>query len=634
MIAVIGTLLSGICIQECPAAPTDNYRTVTVPFHCQKNDDDFRPHQVVIADIQTGIASPPAKATLVFDTGTDHSCISASLARKLGLTPIPAMVGGITLNLNGQPTLAVKVARLYLGELQINNFQFVVLPDQQLPEDGILGTDLCSAFPVNINFSSSSLVFIVPSGTTFDYDTLNALPTTVSSSYIANLGFGAAVIAPMIKYGNDFFANVVLRNGSVTATDLLGIDSGGVWTRLSAQTWQKLKLETVAKKGDSGLTGKFTEEVAWLSYLGCGGIDTDNLLVVYSPDEYQQAHPSLCLDILASYDVLLDFPHQKMYLKPRTDLQAITLRQYEAASSARRRQWVQNPLYVFYPISSRDFGTAIPYDLTSNGLPLAQVRLNLATPPVSFLLRSSTDSVIITESLAKQWQLNLETPLDDAKKPRLIDGYSLHTAQIPSFQIGGAKAKGEIGVLPDAGLLPYTSYLPLSGVVGAGIFSEHPLLMDPVTQTWMRLTGFHPEDLPSLEMADATRVDILDPDKDGIPAIAVEEQKGAAQGTDTMTLATGSPFTLLSAKSAQDLKLTPEPHKLTYGAGEDITVFNQAHLSQISIGSIVLKDVLVAYPVGAMPSDFYPRLGMNVISRLRLLVDAPGKKMYVKKVGE
>ena len=34
-----------------------------------------------------------------------------------------------------------------------------------------------------------------------------------------------------------------------------------------------------------------------------------------------------------------------------------------------------------------------------------------------------------------------------------------------------------------------------------------------------------------------------------------------------------------------------------------------------------------------MPEYFSPRLGMDVISRLRLLIDTPAKKLYVKKAG-
>jgi hypothetical protein len=62
--------------------------------------------------------------------------------------------------------------------------------------------------------------------------------------------------------------------------------------------------------------------------------------------------------------------------------------------------------------------------------------------------------------------------------------------------------------------------------------------------------------------------------------------------------------------------------------------FSFAVLSSLLPNGVVLKDVLVADSIGAMPKNFYPRLGMNVISKLRLRVDAPAKKMYVKKASD
>ena len=158
--------------------------------------------------------------------------------------------------------------------------------------------------------------------------------------------------------------------------------------------------------------------------------------------------------------------------------------------------------------------------------------------------------------------------------------------------------------------------------------------MDPRTQTWMTFDtlAFGSDDLKSVEMDGAATLDLLTPASSGLRAFMVEVKEGKKQHREALELATGSPFTLLSAEAAQALKLTPEPQKLRSVIGTEVTVFNQAHVSQLALGSVMLENVLVAYPDGAMPEHFSPRLGMDIISRLRLLIDTPAKKLYVKKI--
>ena len=92
-------------------------------------------------------------------------------------------------------------------------------------------------------------------------------------------------------------------------------------------------------------------------------------------------------------------------------------------------------------------------------------------------------------------------------------------------------------------------------------------------------------------MDDAAALDLLTPDGNGVPACVVQVKQGG-QKSGTLTLATGSPFTLLSAATAQALKLKPDPKKLKYSTGADVATFSQTHVSQLVIGNVVLRDVL------------------------------------------
>ncbi len=642
MLIVMTVLLHADCSQRCFADLADAHRAITVPFTAFSSDYEFTPRQLVTVRIRKSETAPAISATFIFDTGTTHCAITSRFADKLGL-PLHLMrnqLGG-TLSFIGRPAFAMKVGSLSVGALKIKNFDLVVLSREESakvsnqPIDGVLGANFWSSFVVHLNFGLQQITFIT-SAVNYSFDRLGQNPVKLSAAEIARQGFEAALVVPMIMLPGKPYAVASLSNGQADTVDLLLVDSGSNATFVSDQTRRKLNLQTLGIGVFTGIEGQSTASDIWLPSLVCGTLKLSDLLVhsAVQPD-LPQSVSILGLDVLANYDVLLDFPHQKMYLKPRADLLSVTSREYDAASPAQRRQWAQRKLIVRYLTARETFGLVVPYDLTPDGLPLAQVRLNDTAMPSAFLLKSSTHNVFISDILAQQWKLTPHPSLDAAGKPLLMLGDAFGQVQLPKLLIGSLTVKGSVAVLPADKLLSWASYTSVPGIIGSAVIFGRPVLMDPATQSWIYLNEFKTEDLAGLNMSDAAAaVDILDPDQDSIPAVAVQEQQGAAQFTDTMTLATGSPFTLLSAEAAKTLHLTPEPKTLSYGAGKDITVFNQAHLSQISIGGVVLKDVEVAYPIGAMPDGFYPRLGMNVISRLRLLVDVVGKKMYVKSVGQ
>ena len=585
-------------------------------------------------ELQKDKLSPAVSATFLFDTGSTHCAVSASLAAKLKL-PQHTLTDqfGKPLQLDGKAAIGVIVDQMDIGAFQVKDVPINILPDEQLtqalgqPVDGVIGADIWHSLAVRLDFTKNELTFLVPKNPVA-YSALAFTSTNLSPLNIGQLDFSKALVVPLLHGPYTYSALFEMTNGTKTETQILLIDTGTPRTVISQPVADLLGLKPVVKASYAAINN-FNVGVSWLSSLHCGDLTATDLLVA-SPSNYISGFvPRLGVDVLANYDILLDFPHQKMYLKPRADMQAVTSRQYEAASSAQRQQWAQKRLMLIYPTLD---SYAIPYELNGDRLPVAQVRSNWASSPVLFLLKSNTANVFVSEALAKERRLETEIMLGSDEKPFLLHGQFVHTAKIAKFYVGAVEMNGEIAVLPADLWLQSASYQAVSGVIGASFCFAHPTLMNPETHTWLQIWKvLQPEDITSLGMADAAVVDILDPDSDGIPTLPVQVQQGPAQFTNTLTLATGSPFTLLSAEAAKALNLAPEPQKLTYGAGKDITIFNQAHLLQLSIGGVVLKDVTVAYPIGAMPDGFYPCLGMNVISKLRLLVDVPAKKMYVKK---
>ena len=587
----------------------------------------------------------------MFDTGANVSGVSATFVRKLGGDQFFAQGGiGKQSNLLEKP-MWVQVPTVQVGDLKVKDVPLRVLPDEQVrvapghKVDGILGTDFCGSFVIHLDFTRSQITFIVPSQTLL-YSELTSKPVLLPPEEIARQGFSGAQIVPLIHFNDLFWTSAQLHNQRRVADDLLLIDSGSDTTLLSERSASQLSLlsissqnyveplAAVSSRNYANLTGETITSTGWLPSIQCGGLRLDNMLVLWPHVPQQDFKARLGLDVLANYDVLFDFPHQKMYLKPRNDLQAITSRQYEAASLAQRRQWAQGRPIITYPTNDRLDSFAIPYELNATGLPIAQVRSEAGGVPTPFLLKTSLSDSYLTESLATKWGLVQKPGMMDNGKPLTLDGHPLSAVTVPHLRVGGVQWDSSLVVLSPELSLRAASGLSVEGVLGANALLQGPLLMDPHTQTWV-LFGANlpigPNDLTSIEMDDASALDLLTPNNDGIPSFAVEVRQGEERHMETLQLATGSPFTLLSAEAAWSLKLTPEPQKLKSDTGVGIAVFNQARVSQLSLGNVVLTDVLVAYPDGAMPEHFSPRLGMDIISRLRLLVDMPGKKLYVKK---
>lgn len=641
----------GMC-RALASQAAHSYIAVTVPFTAPQEDRFYRPHQLITVGVQKDAMLAASRATFLFDTGSNISSISATFARKLGGDKIPFMGRMGQQSPQQDAPVWVQAPSIQVGDLKIKHMLLRVLPDEQLrvasghKVDGILGADFCQSFVVHLDFTRSQITFIVPSQT-LTYSTPISAPVLLSPEEIARQGFSGAQVVSLIHFNGLFWTSAHLHDQRRVADDLLLIDSGSDTTFLSEQSVQKLNLLSVSSQNHAeplpvlsnwnhaNLTGEFIASAGWVPGLQCGGLRLDDMLVLWPSVPQADFKAILGLDALANYDVLLDFPHQKMYLRTRSDLQAITSHQYESASAVQRQQWAQGRPIIIYPTNNRLDSLAVSYDLNAAGLPITQVRSAVGETPASFLLKTSLSDSYLTEPLAKKWGLVQRPGVMSDGTPLTMEGHPLSEVVVPNLRVGGLLlTSSSMVVLSPVQSLRAASGLSVAGAMGANALLQGPLLMDPQTQTWMLFIAnmsMGPDDLKSVEMADASALDILTSNNDGIPSFAVEVRKGTQRHKETLEMATGSPFTLLSAKAAQTLKLTPEPQKLRYGPAADVTVFNQAHVSQLCVGDVVLENVLIAYPDGAMPTDFSPHLGMDVISRLRLLVDMPGKKLYVKK---
>lgn len=258
--------------------------------------------QVRVNDAVTG--------TFLFDTGTNVSLLTDTLAAKLGLTPKPVLKDGHPFQVQGQSAEAVVVSRLQAGALRLNNVQMIVWKEQALvslaqhPLDGIIGTNIMRFFPVLFDCARSQITIWRPGALT--------------TEELTQAGFADAAAVPLADPSGDFlYSTVVLfQNGSVKRPDTLLIDTGAERTTIANNVAVDLGLQPSGKPESANFLGSsFPAWAATVETLTLGSASLNNVLVGY-PAERVIERKLLGMDALMRFRVLMDFPENKMYLAP------------------------------------------------------------------------------------------------------------------------------------------------------------------------------------------------------------------------------------------------------------------------------------------------------------------------------
>ena len=254
-------------------------------------------------------------ATFVVDTGTNNCLISQSLAAKLGLLPVPAKLpDGKPLLFDGKQPQEVTLTSLKLGgksgplNIEPLHGAFLVLPDQQLRVsanclvDGLIGSSLLEEFAVALDFSGCTMIICYPGS------------LTLAEAQYLGYHQEEETIMPIFSANNFYYAQVDLKNNTVSLQVNLLLDTGSDLTAIPRDAAQKLSLVSLRQLPQAGLSANFTVNEARLQRLSLGNLDVKNQLVTYGIEADHS--PRLGLDILSHYKVLLDFPAKKMYLQP------------------------------------------------------------------------------------------------------------------------------------------------------------------------------------------------------------------------------------------------------------------------------------------------------------------------------
>ena len=247
--------------------------------------------------------------TFLFDTGTNVSLITDTLAAKLGQKTQPLVVSGHPFLVAGRPSTFVTAAHLQAGPMRLDAVQLILVNQRRLfslaqhPLDGIIGTNILRSFPVLFDYPHHQITIWKTDGLTADE--------------LTAAGFAGVVPTPITDPGGQFLysASVLLTNGGAKRQEDLLIDTGAERTMLPYQAALGLSLGPLGKSIPANfLDGSYPALPAILGMLQVGGASASGMIVGYPADPGERRR-LLGSDFLSQFRVLLDFPARKLYLR-------------------------------------------------------------------------------------------------------------------------------------------------------------------------------------------------------------------------------------------------------------------------------------------------------------------------------
>jgi len=252
-----------------------------------------------------------ADATFMVDTGANNSIISTNLAKRLGLRLQPAVSDeGIPIRWKGKPGIMTQVTLLEIGQIKANNGLFQVLDDKDYRiisgsiYDGVIGANLLQNSAILLDGQQHILGF--------------CLPGALSSEQLKQLGLPQPYTVPLTRTTrNRWLVQAQFSNGSNSGSESLLLDTGSNTTSLSGQLAQKVHLKITGQVNQKDESGTSIADTGRVDTVHLGDLALLNFPLIIQPSS-EEILPTLGMDILSGYRVLMDFPAKKMYLQSNT----------------------------------------------------------------------------------------------------------------------------------------------------------------------------------------------------------------------------------------------------------------------------------------------------------------------------
>ncbi len=268
------------------------------------------------------------------------------------------------------------------------------------------------------------------------------------------------------------------------------------------------------------------------------------------------------------------------------------------------------------------------------GQPVVQAILN-GTQPAAFLVDTGAAFSVLSPGMAKQLHLKLQPAVLDDGTPYFFKGKQASQVSLSTIKIGNLTIsidRGPFRVLNDRNstLFPALNLgdTGFDGVLGVNALEHFAVLLD-ASQNFLGLCLPGNLDLSQVGQAGYTAPYLLPIfQRNGFWFVAVQLTNNGVSQSEDLAIDTGSNVTTISDAAAAHLGLKVSQEHATTNVYSNAVPMGESSIDTLQIGGIVLSghDVSVAHVSKLEP----PVLGMDILSGYRVLIDFPGKKMYLQ----
>jgi len=287
-------------------------------------------------------------------------------------------------------------------------------------------------------------------------------------------------------------------------------------------------------------------------------------------------------------------------------------------------------------------------NLDSKNLPLVRVKINNGFS-ATFLLDTGANLSIITDNVVNKLKLKSHSVTLQGKTYQ-FEGKPMNAVTLDNINLGGFNfAKGMFLVLKENRIA--LAGKPIDGIIGINIlqnleylfdFQQHQITLfapvrliipsDGSPQKYVA-EGLTPDEIKALGFADAKTTPIINSEKDGRKYIHVQCSNSGKSGAEDLLLDTGAATTIISPALANQLGLKPISENVESSGFPGIEYISTAPMEKFQLGDLLLRDLLVDYSSqSAYDKNLPSALGVNVLSKYRVLMDFPGQKLYLKSL--
>lgn len=286
------------------------------------------------------------------------------------------------------------------------------------------------------------------------------------------------------------------------------------------------------------------------------------------------------------------------------------------------------------PYGGRVIMTAVDFtDLMVDGenthLPVVKARIG--TVDVTLLVDTGSVGTGISPSLAKRLGL---TPKSLLPKGQLnAFGQKVDVVTLPIMQVG------DLNVTPTRVFVYEESVwrslgVNVDGVVGLYFMEQFLVEFDYPHHrlTFLNAKAVTPEMREKAGYGTSSYSADITKTEDGFYQVKLDLSAGQWRSSESANIDTGGYATQISAKAARALHLSPIGPPITNPGLRRQQEVNLSQIGELQVGDLQVFDVSVQYPDKDDPFRVVPILGADILSRYKVLVDFPGKKMYFQPI--